>query len=530
DLSKGRSGFYDRVFPEVARVKGIELNKLLHSQTDFNNLLDDDVIRVCLLLALDFMFLGFELRHVISKEVLNLVDDFSAWDNFPWGHYIWEEFHKMWFKEQNLIPRSVAWNDRTPFLKCDYDRLFSVRTRLSTLTPSSDEMNKPWWKSSLECFHNVSNASTSSHAPSNKTKSRFKHNVVSREVQIRTDVHHYVDEGLSVEDLTLVESDVDNQNVDNHFMDFDHDSKNMDNHSMDFDHDPKALEEPNVDQQFSAKKLDAQIEMKERFAVDTLCLMIDFDIPKEKMHNQLPIVPMIPKATVQGCNNFETAQLIITEYESQHAIHDHLETLSMKNVDSVQGSNDAKVDVNPTIVVNSLRVPLEQDHKVYLGSAKKGVVGCLIRTSTYRCYICGILDRQKLIGQLLDHFLTLLCFVTTCHVVMLYGVPWFAQSVEKVYFPINVEEVHRILAELHIRSGVVNLYDNLPLDDLTVEYQKWWLEMRACYATQILKLLLKTKVLDKKNIDPANYSITYRYAVNVPRQGDAYGDYGIWVM
>ncbi|GJS07932.1 ulp1 protease family, C-terminal catalytic domain-containing protein [Tanacetum coccineum] len=105
-----------------------------------------------------------------------------------------------------------------------------------------------------------------------------------------------------------------------------------------------------------------------------------------------------------------------------------------------------------------------------------------------------------------------------------YGVPWFAQFVKKVYFPINVEEVHWILSELHIRSGVVTFYDSLPPNDLTVENKKWWLDMRACYAYQIPTLLLKIKVLDKKNIDPANYSITYRYAVNVPRQGDAYGD------
>nr|GEX00797.1 phospholipase-like protein [Tanacetum cinerariifolium] len=166
-LSKGRSGFHDRVFPEVARVKGIELNKVLHSHTDFNNLLDDDVVR----------------------EVLNLVDDFSAWDNFPWGHHIWEEFHK----------------------RCDYDRLFHVRTRHIALTPSSDEMNKPWWKSSLEYFHDVSNASTSSHAYSKKKISRVKRTEVSREVHVRTevsrevhvrtDVHYYADEGLSVQDL-----------------------------------------------------------------------------------------------------------------------------------------------------------------------------------------------------------------------------------------------------------------------------------------------------------------------------------------
>ncbi|GKE36105.1 hypothetical protein Tco_1455427, partial [Tanacetum coccineum] len=181
NLSKGRSGFRDRVFPGVARVKGTEFYKLLNSQTDFNNLLDDDVVRVCLMLALDFVFMGFELRHVISKEVLNLVD------------------------QHGIISLRVS----------TFRQSFTIGTRLITLTPSSDEMNKPWWKSSLEYFQNVSNASTSSHAPSKKKKSRFKRKVVRtevsrevhvlteviHEVHVRTDVHHYVDEGLSVQDL-----------------------------------------------------------------------------------------------------------------------------------------------------------------------------------------------------------------------------------------------------------------------------------------------------------------------------------------
>ncbi|GKD00900.1 ulp1 protease family, C-terminal catalytic domain-containing protein [Tanacetum coccineum] len=62
-------------------------------------------------------------------------------------------------------------------------------------------------------------------------------------------------------------------------------------------------------------------------------------------------------------------------------------------------------------------------------------------------------------------------------------------------------------------------------------------ELPCCYADDVTygvpwfaQSVEKTKVLDKMNVDPANYSITYRYAVNVPRQGDAYGDCGIWVM
>ncbi|GKA98132.1 ribonuclease H-like domain-containing protein, partial [Tanacetum coccineum] len=119
----------------------------------------------------------------------------------------------------------------------------------------------------------------------------------------------------------------------------------------------EALEEPNVagnkltneeDQQFSSKNLDVQqefsakkLEIEELFAVESLCSLIDFDFPKEQMHNQLPIEPMMPEATVQGRNNGETAQLIITEYESQDVRYN---TLSMNNANFVQGSNDAKPD------------------------------------------------------------------------------------------------------------------------------------------------------------------------------------------
>ncbi|GJZ82726.1 phospholipase-like protein [Tanacetum coccineum] len=95
DHFKGvKSCFRERVFPEKSNVKGLDLNKILNNHTEFNKLLDDDDVRVCLLLALDFVFMGFEIRHVIANELLGLVDDLSAWNDFPWGEYMWIEHHK----------------------------------------------------------------------------------------------------------------------------------------------------------------------------------------------------------------------------------------------------------------------------------------------------------------------------------------------------------------------------------------------------------------------------------------------------
>ncbi|GJS61289.1 phospholipase-like protein [Tanacetum coccineum] len=434
---------------------------------------------------------------------------------------------------------------------------------------------------------------------------------VRRDVQVRTDVYHYVDEGLSVQDLvkkigdmqrefqsritaveqyvnqhksfsrfienpddraalinkitdmrtsvesdvdnqnvdfdydpkpscesdnhvkTLIESNVDNQNVDNHSMDFHHDPKHscgsdnhvktsvdnhsmdnqkVENHSMDFDHDPKALEEPKCDQQF-ARRIDAH-KKKELFAVETLYSMIDFDIPKE-------------------------------------------------------------VDVNPTIAVNSLRVPLERDHKVsrYLqdpymiqpdSTEPNHKVRARHKKNKKRCMPLTTPD-----GKLILAWTELLIFVgfrpsnaPKTRVNVPKEIINFLRETEEqhFYFPWSMDgtfvynnfwqgllgigkESRGWLSNMHLDLWVLYLWHFRPADaDWAIAgpfFNTFMLgyELPCCYADDVTygvpwfaQSVEKTKVLDKKNIDAANYSITYRYAVNVPRQGDAYGDCGIWVM
>nr|GFA89715.1 phospholipase-like protein [Tanacetum cinerariifolium] len=38
--------------------------------------------------------MGHELRHVVLKPIVNLVDDFYKWDALPWGEYTWTFFNK----------------------------------------------------------------------------------------------------------------------------------------------------------------------------------------------------------------------------------------------------------------------------------------------------------------------------------------------------------------------------------------------------------------------------------------------------
>ncbi|GJR50544.1 ulp1 protease family, C-terminal catalytic domain-containing protein [Tanacetum coccineum] len=110
-----------------------------------------------------------------------------------------------------------------------------------------------------------------------------------------------------------------------------------------------------------------------------------------------------------------------------------------------------------------------------------------------------------------------------------YGVPWFAKSVEKVYFPINEKDFHWCRAELHIRSDVVTFYDSLraPIDG--IETRLWLLKLRQIWEFHIPLYLEETKVFEKKNIDKTNYSVSFRYADGVPLQGRLFGDCGLWV-
>ena len=97
DISLGhlrdvKSRFMKRVFPGLKVLKGSDLYKLLEDK-QFTFLSEPDALRVCLLLAADYVFMGQEIRHMMVKEFLALIDDLDEWNAFPWGEHMWQEFH-----------------------------------------------------------------------------------------------------------------------------------------------------------------------------------------------------------------------------------------------------------------------------------------------------------------------------------------------------------------------------------------------------------------------------------------------------
>ncbi|GJR38258.1 ulp1 protease family, C-terminal catalytic domain-containing protein [Tanacetum coccineum] len=90
-----------------------------------------------------------------------------------------------------------------------------------------------------------------------------------------------------------------------------------------------------------------------------------------------------------------------------------------------------------------------------------------------------------------------------------YGVPWFANNVQKVYFPINEKDSHWVLRELHISSGLITIYDSPGCPPNGIESRLFWLDLREKLQLQIPLFLDNAKVFEKKNIVKDDYSIIF---------------------
>ncbi|GKA05395.1 phospholipase-like protein [Tanacetum coccineum] len=185
------SEFRMRVFPKIENLKGEHLLELVNKDVKFAKLDDEDVVRVCLLLALNFVFMGHELRHVVSKPIVNLVDDF-----INGMHFHWENIYGHSFIRGIATLLYGVW--RLSLIQSIGDvkiRIFfySENSTVNKLILSAIEMNELWWRSSLDYFKKVTHSipvlrsatKGSSKDKSFHTRVRIE---VRHEVHVRTEV------------------------------------------------------------------------------------------------------------------------------------------------------------------------------------------------------------------------------------------------------------------------------------------------------------------------------------------------------
>ncbi|GJX34717.1 hypothetical protein Tco_0246274 [Tanacetum coccineum] len=175
-------------------VKGRELLDFVKDDEKWKNISDVDVVRVCLLLMAEHVFMGREPNHVMGKPIMMLDENLTAWDNFPWGEYFWTEFYR---RTVNLVPKNrktysqklitdplskasysingfawvlkaIAWltEDIHRFEKQNYCELLGEGSNPRVkLTATPYENNQEWWKrihdyfdESLSAYENVENS------------------------------------------------------------------------------------------------------------------------------------------------------------------------------------------------------------------------------------------------------------------------------------------------------------------------------------------------------------------------------------
>ncbi|GKA21965.1 hypothetical protein Tco_0707927 [Tanacetum coccineum] len=196
---------------------------LVKNDVAFNNLDDDDVVRVCLLLALDYVFMGQEIKHVLLKPIVNLVDILSEWDKFLWGEYMWREFHKRVYnvvaKHREYHLKMLGNNPRYVANYALYGFVFPLK--IWGLETFSNSIH--WWRKDENAIPR--GVTTPNPATRGSSSSRSVHTCVRkevrREVHVRTEVHSFVEEEVctqsvdkeDVPDIVVLEKNIKEQQM-----------------------------------------------------------------------------------------------------------------------------------------------------------------------------------------------------------------------------------------------------------------------------------------------------------------------------
>ncbi|GJX12975.1 hypothetical protein Tco_0204733, partial [Tanacetum coccineum] len=201
------NSFRNRIFPDI-EARSVKLSVVIAIFDKMRGkslvLEDNDAVKICLLVLLQHGFLGHQMSHNISNEMLMLVEDLSnCWNIFSWGSYIWDHTYPqlrdalnkrqvshddkrekgaeirytltgfvygfmIWILEaisathgyvskepMEKILRAFAWKMILPFSWARCRTLFvgdNLAPPLETLTPTKAENESDWWKTSLEYF------------------------------------------------------------------------------------------------------------------------------------------------------------------------------------------------------------------------------------------------------------------------------------------------------------------------------------------------------------------------------------------
>ncbi|GJW96661.1 ulp1 protease family, C-terminal catalytic domain-containing protein [Tanacetum coccineum] len=534
------SEFRMRVFPKIENLKGEHLLELVNKDVKFAKLDDEDVVCVCLLLALYFIFMGHELRHVVSKPIVNLVDDFYKWDAFPWGEYMWSFFHKRdynvavsrrkfhleklasnpkyeanyvlygfvfplkgletfsnsihwWRKDKNVIPRGVAWSNGLKFDKSNYDIFFySENSTVNKLIPSAIKMNRLVEEEMVEWSDGEGEGGDDVCDGARVTVSAGVANGGCDGVGVAArcgggggflrSATKVSSKGKSFH--TRVRTEV------RHEAYVRTDVSRV--------HSKEEVQDACVSELLDVVKDDVNVNsvVKEEIVKDDVNVnsLVKEDIEKDDVHVDSFVKEDIEKDDVQFDSVVKDAEQIENEtlprqkFPGKAYLSPYIQPPSTE-VKCRKRRREIKLEKVEKKSSKLLLGRMELKLNCYHGKREPNVDWAMASL-----YLCDMLSWFQYPLYYADG--------------VKYGVPWFSNNVQK--------DSHWVLEELHISSSLISIYDSLGCPPNGIETRLFWLDLREKLQFQIPLFLDNVEVFEKKNIVKDDYSINFQFADGVP--------------
>ncbi|GJZ29504.1 phospholipase-like protein [Tanacetum coccineum] len=189
--------FRNRVFPYKVGfvVTNLDILGVIEDEVMFGNLCDEDSVRLCLILALEVIFMGRLLTCPVDDSLFELVENLEAWNVFLWGEHVWtqlydsiqnvvvkhsdthylglkkdrnyvptytltgfvfafqiwilesfERSNRWWINAPQVIPRAIGWSKKSIFKRSDCCYLFAKDSKTNTdIRPTRAEYQSSWW-------------------------------------------------------------------------------------------------------------------------------------------------------------------------------------------------------------------------------------------------------------------------------------------------------------------------------------------------------------------------------------------------
>nr|GEU29265.1 hypothetical protein [Tanacetum cinerariifolium] len=426
--------------------------------------------RVCLLVVEEVVLMGRKEFLNVPLRILTLVEDLCAWDAYPWVEYMWQYFYE---RTLNVVPKHVEMH-----IKCKKDSGKEMATYnlnnfvwaskplipILELTPTNEELKETWLIRSLSYIRG--------------------------------------------EDASFIQAIKPGQNV-NEAPIVNEQSIEIDGQAGAVDdHDPAAPINSNnllddVDSLFK-EVIDVRPDLVGR--VDELKTKLVQTLTSNNESNGEPLNCYYQESQQSSLEN------LVKALESE--LEPNVSCLQADNLDEAWFDDAVKDNDEIEHAMDVDNEDGKEPSKLF--KLAWDPYGIVVDDQFWLAFV-GLEEKKRVVHRQCPHF---------CPTIIGGGMPIYISKakgrcvlwtdVDKVYFPLNEPELHWALAELHLRTSVIIIYDsmtprkrnkNAPI----VENINWWIDMRETMSKQLPWFLDKIEVLKRKGLQLEEYKITFQF-------------------